>query len=67
MPQRIHDDIDLGAMIGRVEGKVDLLISKVDRHDIRVSSMEKHLWWGRGALAVACAAILPKVRMVLGI
>jgi hypothetical protein len=53
--------------LGRIEAKVDLLLEREDKRDHRVTSIEKQLWYGKGALALAAAALLTKFRTILGV
>lgn len=38
--------------MGRVEAKIDLLLSRSDTHDKRISAVEKKVWWSSGVGAV---------------
>lgn len=44
-------------LLGRLDGKMDLVIAKLDGHDRRISAVEKRQWWATGAAAVAGAVI----------
>jgi hypothetical protein len=57
---------DRDVLLGRIDAKVDILLKNEDKRDNRLSHLEHQLWWGRGALAVAIAAFVPKLRAILG-
>jgi hypothetical protein len=42
-------------VLGRVEGKVDLVLDKLSGHDKRISAVEKKVWYAAGAGAVLSA------------
>jgi hypothetical protein len=58
---------DIIRSIGRVEAKVDMMIDRFDKLDDRAHSIEKKQWYHTGALAVAAAFLLPKIRAFAGI
>lgn len=39
-------------VLGRVEGKVDLILNKLASHDNRISSVETKVYWASGVGAV---------------
>ena len=53
-------------LLGRIDGKLDLLIEKQDKNDKRLTAVEKKIWYGQGALALASLAFLPKLKALLG-
>lgn len=52
---------ELQRAMGRVESKVDLLLSREAAHDTRISALEKRVWWatGAGALITFIATKIP--------
>lgn len=44
-------------VLGRLDGKVDILLSQVRGYDTRLRAVEKRQWWATGAAAVAGAAL----------
>jgi hypothetical protein len=38
--------------LGRIEGKVDLIIDKLSGHDKRIAAVEKKVWYAGGVAAV---------------
>lgn len=58
---------DRDILLGRIDARVEQLLEhhKDDRR--RIASVERKLWYGQGALALAIAAILPKMRLWLGL
>jgi hypothetical protein len=49
------DENDIARSLGRVEGKVDLLIALHTDTSKRLASVEKRVWWATGAAAVVGA------------
>ena len=60
-------DPDIARSLGRMEGKLDMLIDRFDKVDERVGAIEKKQWYHSGALGFAALFLVPKVRATLGL
>lgn len=54
-------------MLGGIDAKLTTVLTVLTAHERRLQSTERKLWVGSGAIAVAGAVIVPKLRMVLGL
>lgn len=54
------DENDLARSIGRVEGKIDLILDRTHGLDARLSAVEKKVWYGSG-IAAALAFIVTRL------
>lgn len=45
-------DNELARSLGRLEGKVDLILECVRANDVRISAVEKKVWYASGSAAV---------------
>lgn len=43
--------------LGRIEAKVDILLSRTDEQDRRLRAVERKQWWATGAAAAAGAIL----------
>lgn len=43
---------DIQRSLGQIEAKVDILLSRTDAYDKRISAVEKKVWYASGASAV---------------
>lgn len=55
---------ELHQAVGRIEGKVDILLSISGTHDHRLSVVEKRQWIGIGGLAIGGALLMPRLKEV---
>lgn len=46
------EDQELQRAVGRIEGKLDMLIEQTKGSNKRLSAVEKKVWWASGAGAV---------------
>lgn len=46
------DENETARTLGRIEGKVDMLIDLHKANDVRLSAVEKKVWYGSGVAAV---------------
>lgn len=53
--------------LGRIETKVDTVISRLDGHDTRLASVEKRQWFTAGGVSLAVAMLVPKLKTILGL
>lgn len=53
--------------MGAVKANVETLLKHAERHDKRVTSIERKMWWSSGAVGAIAAVIVPKVRAVFGV
>jgi hypothetical protein len=60
-------DADVMRSLGRMEGKVDMLIERFDKLDDRAMHIERKQWYHTGGLAVAGAILLPKLKTLVGL
>lgn len=42
---------DLHQTVGKIDGKVDILLDRTKQFDARLSAVEKKVWWASGATA----------------
>lgn len=47
----MHDEDSL-IRLGRIEGKVDMILDHIKDHGKRISAVETKVWWAGGAMAV---------------
>lgn len=53
-------DNSIQYILGRLDGKMDLVLKSVTNHDKRLAAVEKRQWWISGASAVV-GVLLTKV------
>lgn len=61
------DENEVVRSLGRLEGKVDMLIDMHKADALRLTSAEKKIWYHTGALGLAVLFIVPKMRAVMGL
>lgn len=61
------DDNEVARTLGRMEGKLDMLITRFDKVENRTGVLEKKQWYHSGALGLAVVFIAPKLRAMMGI
>lgn len=53
--------------MGAVKANVETLLKHAEKHDQRVTSIERKMWWSSGAVGAVAAVVVPKLRAVFGI
>lgn len=53
-------------MLGRMDGKLDLLINRSDDQEKRLNGVEKRVWYASGAAAFIAAFFATKIKTILG-
>lgn len=53
--------------VGSIDAKVEVLLQHAEKHDKRVTSIERKMWWSSGAVGAVAAIVVPKLRTVFGI
>lgn len=62
MAKEIRTQEDRDFVLGQIDAKVDQLLEHRALHDTRIASLEKQIWWGKGALAIAILAFFERFR-----
>lgn len=56
MAHPIYSQEDRDFILGSINAKVDLLLEYRNAQEARIAALEKQIWWGKGALAIALLA-----------
>lgn len=54
------DEVTIAERLVRIETKVDVLVGLASKDDVRISAVEKKVWYGSGALGI-CMIIAAKL------
>jgi hypothetical protein len=53
--------------LGRIEAKVDIAVTLLNYHGIRISAVEKRQWFTAGGISLAVALLVPKIKTLIGL
>lgn len=61
------DTSGLPMMVGRLDGKMDVLLARTAGFEARMTAVEHKVWWVSGAFACAMALVAPHIRQMFGL
>lgn len=62
-----EQDTNLPVMVGRLDGKMDVLLQRTAGFEARITAVEHKVWWVSGVAAAVMALVAPQVRHMFGL